>query len=478
MRDGYVVPSERKKILLLSDDFRNCSGVATISREIILSTVHRYNWVQIGAAIRSDFDSQELDMSEKINEETGLTDASVKIITRNGYGDQAFLLQVLSREKPDAVFLFTDPRYWIWLFEMEQEIRAKVPIIYLNIWDNLPYPFYNEPYYRSCDGLLAISKQTKNINEQVLGQEAAKHVIRYIPHGVSSKYFPIENPSENVEYMRFRRKLRGKSKFVLLYNARNLSRKQTGNLILAWQQFCNTVGKDKAIECKLVCHTDMVDRAGTDLGAIYRDLCDNSYVKIDFIQQKFTTECMNYLYNASDGVILVSSNEGWGLSLTEALMTGKMFIATVTGGMQDQMRFEDRQGNWIDFSEKFPSNHTGLFKDCGDWAIPVFPSNISLQGSPITPYIFDDRVDIQQISDAILKLYNYSNEERQLRGMKGHKWAISEEAGFTSEQMGKRLIEGIDATLEHFKLYSRQQYTFERIEKTTPRLKDYNPVKI
>ena len=192
MIEGYVVPDERKKILLLSDDFRKYSGVATVSKEIVLSTAHRYNWVQIGAAIRSTTESQEFDMSEEVNRETGLEDSRVKIIPSNGYGNQAFLLQILDREKPDAVLIFTDPRYWIWLFEMEQEIRRNIPIIYLNIWDNLPYPFYNKPYYRACDGLLAISKQTKNINEQVLGQEAVDHVIRYVPHGVSNKYFPIQ----------------------------------------------------------------------------------------------------------------------------------------------------------------------------------------------------------------------------------------------------------------------------------------------
>jgi hypothetical protein len=54
---------------------------------------------------------------------------------------------------------------------------------------------------------------------------------------------------------------------------------------------------------------------------------------------------MNLLYNATDGCALISSNEGWGLSLTDAMMCGKPIIATVTGGMQDQMRFEDEDGN-------------------------------------------------------------------------------------------------------------------------------------
>ena len=43
----------------------------------------------------------------------------------------------------------------------------------------------------------------------------------------------------------------------------------------------------------------------------------------------------------------MSSNEGWGLSLTEAMITGTMIIPNVTGGMQDQCRFENEKGEWI-----------------------------------------------------------------------------------------------------------------------------------
>jgi hypothetical protein len=67
-----------------------------------------------------------------------------------------------------------------------------------------------------------------------------------------------------------------------------------------------------------------------------------------------------------------------------------MIIGNVTGGIQDQMRFDDEKGEWIDFNEEFCSNHFGKYKKCGQWAIPVFPNNMSLVGSVPTPYIFDD----------------------------------------------------------------------------------------
>ena len=469
-------PNSRKKILLLSDDFRSPSGVGTMSAEIILGTAHKYNWVQIGAAINHPEAGKIVNMSEYVNEMTGLTDANVKIIPSNGYGDITFLRQVMKMEKPDAIFIFTDPRYWTWLFDAEREIRSQVPILYLNIWDDLPYPLYNKPYYLSCAGLFAISKQTYNINKQVLGKEADEKVLRYIPHGVSKLYYPIENPEEDPKFKEFRDNMRGGKEFVLLYNARNIGRKRPGDMILAWQEFCKQIGPEEAKKCRFVLHTDPVDNAGTDLPAIIRDLCDQSFVDIKLFPAKLSTEEMNYLYNSSDGVILISSNEGWGLSLTESLITGKMFISTVTGGMQDQMRFEDENGNWINFSKTFPSNHTGTYRSHGEWAIPIFPSNRSLCGAVPTPYIYDDRASIEDIAKAIRTLYELGPEERQRRGMKGHDWAVSDEAGFTAKQMCSRIIEAIDSSLKNFKEHPRSRYEVIKVEKRPVERIDYDPI--
>ncbi len=66
---------------------------------------------------------------------------------------------------------FTDPRFWGWLYAIEKQVRAKVPLTYLHIWDDLPYPMWNRPFYQSCDALFAISKQSNNIAKHVLGAE-------------------------------------------------------------------------------------------------------------------------------------------------------------------------------------------------------------------------------------------------------------------------------------------------------------------
>jgi glycosyltransferase involved in cell wall biosynthesis len=166
---------------------------------------------------------------------------------------------------------------------------------------------------------------------------------------------------------------------------------------------------------------------------------------------------MNHLYNCADAVTLVSSNEGWGLSLTEGMMTGKMIIGNVTGGMQDQMRFEDKDGKWIDFDEKFCSNHFGTYKKHGEWAVPVYPSNMSIVGSIPTPYIFDDRADFRDIAKAIEEVYNLSPEERERRGLKGREWATSEESMQSASSMSKNIIDGVEETFAKWKPREKHQ---------------------
>ena len=266
---------------------------------------------------------------------------------------------------------------------------------------------YNKSYYESCDALFAISKQTENINSSVLGPElTAEKVIKYVPHGINEKlFFPIT--TEQPEYLAlqdFKKQIYGEKTydFTLLYNARNIRRKCVPDLMLAWKIFIDELPKEKAEKCALVMHTQIVDDNGTDLQAV-KDMMfgrDSRY-NIIFDQNKYPSNIMNLLYNVIDATALVSSNEGWGLSLTESMMCGKPIIATVTGGMQDQMRFV-KDGKWVDFDADFPSNHNGTLKKHGEWAFPVYPTNRSIQGSPKTPYIWDDRCNAEDAAEQIM----------------------------------------------------------------------------
>ena len=465
MKEGYIKQEDRKKILFICDDIRMHSGVATMAREIVTGTAHRYNWVNVAAAIKHPDAGKRLDLSNDTNKVAGISDASITLYPNDGYGNADLIRQLIKIEKPDAIMLFTDPRYFVWLFQIEDEIRKQMPIFYYNIWDDSPAPLWNESFYESCDLLMAISKQTKNLNEIVLGSKKESKILSYIPHGINEdQFFPITQEYEKYDdFKSFKNNVLGGNEydFIAFWNSRNIHRKHPSDVILAFNQFVSKLPKDKAKRCALVMHTEPVDQNGTDLPAVKDLVCDPEYCNVIFSTSKLSPDHMNYLYNMADITMLISSNEGWGLSLTESLLTGTMILANVTGGMQDQMRFEDEDGKWIEFNDKFLSNHFGTYKKCGEWALPIFPSNISLAGSVPTPYIFDDRADFRDVAEQLENAYNMGVEERIEKGIAGREWATGDEAGFTAKIMCKRMIKDMDDSFDNFK--PRASYTLTKI---------------
>ena len=444
----YLPKDDRKKILLICDDMRVHSGIATVAKEIVIHTSQHFNWTQIAGAIQHPEAGKVFDLSKEINKLTGLEDSSVSLYPTNGYGDIDLVRQLIQRENPDAIMLITDPRYFMWLFNSEGEFRKNMPIMYLNIWDDYPAPLYNKAFYESCDLLMGISKQTVNINNIVLGDKAKNKITKYIPHGLNHKiYRPLETTEEidAMEKMKF--ELFGKDEvdFVLFFNSRNIRRKQIPDAMWAFRMFLDTLPKEKADKCRFLLHTEISHEAGTDLEAVRELLFEDKFPNsIVFDTKKWTTDQLNMLYNISDCQILLTSNEGWGLTLTEAMLSGNPIIANVTGGMQDQMRFEDENGKWFTPSSEIPSNNTGRYKKHGEWAFPCYPTSRSIQGSPVTPYIWDDRCKPEDAADRIKEVYDLGKEKRKELGAKAREWCLSEEAGFTAEYQGKRFIEAAD----------------------------------
>lgn len=443
------------------------SGISTIAREIVIGTANKYKWSVLGAAINHPEAGQRLDLSADTDKFAGIEGSEVILYPNNGYGDIDLLRNLIKIEKPDALMIFTDPRYFIWLFHMEDEIRTKIPIIYYTIWDSAPAPLWNKSYYDSCDALMCISKQTKNLVELVLEEQAKEKVISYVPHGLNHNvFYPI--PEGDTEYLQFKNQILGNKEydFVVFWNSRNIHRKHPSDIILAFSEFIKGLPTEQAQRCALVMHTNPIDENGTDLNAVKEALCDDNCTVI-FSDVILPPKNMNYLYNLADVTVSMSSNEGWGLSLTESLLAGTMIMANVQGGMQDQMRFRNALGEWIKFDETFLSNHYGTYPECGEWAKPIFPSNFSLAGSVPTPYIFDERADFRDLRDNLRDLYNEkmlcSSHKNILKvhGMKGREWAIGE-AQFTAENMCKGIEESIDKTLQNFK--PKIRYTLTKVE--------------
>ena len=438
----------KKKILLLSDDLRMTSGIATMSKEIVLGTVHKYDWVQLGASVSHPEIGRIVDVNDDIRKRTGVEDANLKIIPYNGYGDINIIRRLLDEEKPDAILHFTDPHYWQWLYDNEHEIRQRVPILYWHIWDDLPDPQYNRDYYESCDWIGNISKQTYGIVHRV-GKRTDKVTfkpledwqISYVPHGINPETFkPLETVSEDV--VKF---VHGEKKydFVLFYSNRNIRRKQPSDVIYSFKLFCDMLPKEKADKCLLLMHTAAVDDNGTDLPAVIEDLCPYD---VKFTGVKLEQDKLNEFYNVVDCTINIANNEGFGLTTAESLMAGTPIIVNVTGGLQDQCGFDFTADDYIEIGSlhnKTKSRH--LVKE-GEWVIPVWPAAININGSVPTPYIFDDRVNDDEVAEAIMKMYKLGKKRKE-RGLKGREFMIN---NLSNKIMCDKLIDGIDTTIEKF----------------------------
>jgi glycosyltransferase involved in cell wall biosynthesis len=329
---------------------------------------------------------------------------------------------------------------------------------------------YNESFYESCDTLLAISKQTKNINEIVLGDKAKDKLIAYVPHGINEEHFyPIKEGDEKYpQLLEAKKQLFGDKEYdrVFFFNSRNIRRKNISNLIAAYSIFKDRLPADKKDKVALVLHTQPIDDNGTDLFTV-RDLFLGHDESVKFSSGKLSTDGMNYLYNLADITILPSNAEGWGLALTESMMAGTMIMATVTGGMQDQMKFEDEQGEWFTPSPQTPSNHRGTYTKHGKWAIPVFPATRNIVGSPKTPYIYDDQLDFVDLADKMMEFYQMSTEEIKERGLAGREWVTSDESMQSARMMNNNMIKYIDQTINNFK--PRKKFEFIKIEDIKPK---------
>ena len=459
---------KKKKILLLSDDFRMSSGIATVSKELIFGTLDKYDWVQLGAAVEHPEKGKEIDLGDDARKISGVYDASVKIIPWSGYGDADILRELIMRHQPDAILHFTDPRYWRWLYDIEAELRENVPIFFYHIWDDLPDPQYNRDYYESCDWLGCISRQTYGIVRRV-GQRTDSPTFKpledwqvsYVPHGINSNTFkPVEVPDE------FRKRILGDKdyKFILFWMNRNIKRKQPSDVIWAYKRFVDGLPIEDRDKVCLIMHTQAVDQNGTDLFKVKDTICPDYEVK--FSEIRISQEELNWYYNLSDATINIAGNEGFGLTTAESVMAGTPIIVNVTGGLQDQCGFtlDDKLIEADDYIKIGSLHEWRKWEKTvkhGEWATPVWSRAQALAGSVPTPYIWDDRVDVDEVAEKILEVYNTPKETRKAAGLKGREAFIGE-IGLSHTNMCSTLVDGIESTFENWK--PRQRFEVFKIK--------------
>jgi glycosyltransferase involved in cell wall biosynthesis len=321
----------------------------------------------------------------------------------------------------------------------------------------LPDPLYNRNYYESCDWIGCISRQTYGIIKRLSALDNGKTwqpkqswQVSYVPHGINTDvYKPATVTPE------FRKEILGGKDydFVFYWSNRNIRRKQPADVIWAFNRFCEMIGEEKAKKVCLLMHTQPVDENGTDLPKVIEAVA--SKANIIFSDKRRPVEELNLIYNIADCTINIANNEGFGLATAESVMAGTPIIINVTGGLQDQAGFT-KDGALIEADDYIELGSLHDWRqwedklDCGSWARPVWSRSRSLAGSVPTPYIWDDRVDLEEVAQAMLEMYETPKEEREANGLEGRE-AFINQMGLSHTNMIKTMSDGIDATLANWK---------------------------
>jgi len=379
--------SKKIKVLTLGDHPLSPSGVGTQTKYVCEALLRsgKFSILSLGGAIKHH------DYTPVKVEEFG---EDWRVIPVDGYGTEDMLRSVLRNEKPDIVWIMTDPRFWGWLWKMENEIRPLCPLVYYHVWDNYPYPMFNKKFYESNDHIMTISKLTDDIVRKV----APDVPCTYLPHAVDNTLFRIVTDEEKKKLREENFDEKDREKFVVFWNNRNARRKQSGTLVWWWKEWLDE--RDLHDKAMLVMHTAPKDAHGQDLVHIAEHL-GMTEGQIVFSTQKVPKQTMPFYYMMADATINISDAEGFGLSTLESLSCGVPIIATVTGGLQEQVISPD-----------------------DTFGFPIFPTSKSVIGSQDVPYIYEDRVSKSHVLSALSNMYDLGPEGRKKLGAKGREHVV------------------------------------------------------
>jgi glycosyltransferase involved in cell wall biosynthesis len=408
---------KKHKILVLSDHPLSPSGVGTQTKYMIeaLLKTGRYQFICLGGAMKhADYRPQKID---PWNEDW-------IIYPVDGYGNHEVIRSILQKERPDALWFMTDPRFYGWLWEIENEIRCNVPMVYYHVWDNYPYPQFNGQFYRSNDEVVCISKVTHDIVKTVAPEVSS----RYLPHAVnSSMFYKFKSTEKKAHTAVLRERIlvesastenKNLNKTLFFWNNRNARRKQSGTLIWWFKELLDKIGHDRAT---LLMHTDPRDPHGQDLPHLIEYLgVDKGQVLLS--TNKVSAEELGAMYNAADFTINISDAEGFGLATLESLACGTPIIVNMTGGLQEQV-----------------TNGKEWF----GWGIQ--PASRAVIGSLQVPYIYEDRIsqeDFEKVLMSAIKTSKKSYKKMSLGGIKH----VSENYNF--ENFEREWIKTMDEVIE------------------------------
>ena len=409
--------TEKKKIFVIADHPFAPSGVGTQTRYIIeaLLATGRYRVVCFGGAVKHQ------DYRPQKTQEWG-DDLIIHPI--DGYGTQEQVRSVLWTEKPDVLWFMTDPRFYGWLWDIENEIRPNVPMIYYHVWDNYPLPKFNKNYYLSNDLIVTISKVTDDIVKNITPEVESI----YHPHSVDTgvyKPLPVQDV-QNVINSNFN----GEKRFRIFWNNRNARRKMSGSVLWWFNEWAEKVGPKNV---QLIMHTDPKDPNGQDLEAIANEIGATDR-RLLISKEKLDSNNLAMFYNVCDCTINISDAEGFGLATLESLACGTPIIVNMTGGLQEQVKDED--GNWF--------------------GIGLEPASRAVIGSQEVPYIYEDRVTKEDFHHALTMIYTMDPEQRKRLGLEGRNHVLK---NYNFENYTSKWVEIFDnAIAKHGSWDTRQNY--------------------
>jgi glycosyltransferase involved in cell wall biosynthesis len=425
------LPKRKFKILTLCDHPLSTSGVGVQAGALFngLLNTGKYKFVCLGGAQKhSDY---------KVSQ----PHPDMVIRPVDGFGTKEQLRQLLLSERPDALFLFTDPRQFIWVWEMVDEIHQICPIAYWHVWDNGPYPAFNEIWYNSTDLLNCLAYKTYELIKPHYPDKA-----HYIPHCFPKEiYHPL--PKEQMQQMA-QNKLGPKADwFKVLWVNRNAHRKMGSDVIACFNEFLNKLqtkyGHKNAL---MIMHTDPFDIEGGNLAEVSNLFGLRDHVM--FSTDKLNPGDMNILHNFSDVLINIAKAEGFGLSTLIEMMTGKPIIALQTGGMIRQV-IDHRDGS-----------ENGV-------AIP--PASQQLVGSQMVPYIYEDFTNHQQVVDALMKIYEMTPEAKETLKNKVLDYCDHE---FNYNKMVQDWDATLQTTIKNFKTSKPRTWELSLLENPNPKIQN------
>ncbi len=403
--------NSKKKLLIISDDLRSTSGVGMQTRFLVeaLVSTGKYTVRQIGAALKHQ--------SHKVE----WVHPEIAILPVDGFGDPDMLRRILATEKPDALIIFTDPRFFGYVFHMHDEIQQICPIIYNHLWDQCEMPpTYNKLMYECVDYFHCLNYPTYEFVKSMHPEK-----VSWTPHALpSSIYCPLK-PEEKKRIREFAVPEFNKNHFIVGWLSRNAHRKRSADVIWTFKKFLDKVKKETGKDdVSILMHTDPHDVEGPSLKHIVSEFGLNKHVI--FSTNALPIPDMKNIYNCADVTLSMSYAEGFGLSVLESLYCGVPVIATETGGMTRQIR---------------------NFETGEEYGKVIKPITKKLVGHQEVPFIIEDIVDNDQVADALFDFYQKTPKERSDIGKKGREYVLKE---FSVETLQKNWDESIEKITKNY----------------------------